>query len=197
MLTSQFAKNPVVGTRLTPALIRDINAAIRRNQPIAGKGVTITRTAGGTIINSTAKGGNTLAVSPKVDIGCFAIRQIPSIKGEDFITAWERYQRGEEIPEGEEIEMRDCLFNRNVWVGSQMYELPELEVGTERFNGRILCIEILSGSHAEFNYALTNDINEAAAKQGRIVIPLYSFLGGSVDVDYRNIPRADAWSVVV
>lgn len=205
MLTSQFTKNPVVGTRLTPALIRDINAAIRRNQPIAGKGVTITRTAGGTIINSTAKGGNVIASSPKVDNGCFAIRTIISVKGEDIETAYERYIAGEDIPEGSETENRDVLFNRYVWCGSQMYELPVIEVGTKDFKDKILSIEVRSGGEigqeGEYNYALTTSIaalNYNASLQGLIVIPLYSFnVEAKVDVDFRNIPRGDAWAVVV
>lgn len=204
MLTSIFTKNPVVGTRLTPALIRNINAAIRRNQPIAGKGVTLTRTAGGTIINSTARGGNVIAL-PKVDKGCFAIRTIISVKGEDIESAYNRYMAGEEIPEGSETEERDCLFNRYVWCGSQMYELPVIEVGTEEFKDKILSIEVRSGGEigqeGEYNYALTSSIaalNYNASLQGLIVIPLYSFNSeAEMDVDFRNIPRGDAWAVVV
>lgn len=56
-MNSFFTKNPIVGTLLTPSIIRVMNTAIRRNQPIAGNGIRLTHTAGGTIIHCTAKGG--------------------------------------------------------------------------------------------------------------------------------------------
>lgn len=57
-MQSVFTKNPVVGTPLTPSLVRQLNDAIRRNQPIAGVGVKIQRSAGGTIISTKpSKGG--------------------------------------------------------------------------------------------------------------------------------------------
>lgn len=57
-MQSVFTKNPIVGTPLTPSLIRQLNDAIRRNQPIAGVGVKVQRSAGGTIISAKpSKGG--------------------------------------------------------------------------------------------------------------------------------------------
>ena len=56
-MNSFFTKDPIVGTPLTPSIIRVMNTAIRRNQPIAGNGVRLTHTAGGTIIHCTVKGG--------------------------------------------------------------------------------------------------------------------------------------------
>lgn len=58
-MNALMTKNPVVGTKLTPAIIRAINTEIRRNQPIAGQGIRVSRTLGGTKIDCTvkAKGG--------------------------------------------------------------------------------------------------------------------------------------------
>lgn len=47
-----FTKNPIVGTPLTPSVIRQINTAVRRYMPIAGNGIRTTITAGGTIISA-------------------------------------------------------------------------------------------------------------------------------------------------
>lgn len=52
-----FSKTPIVGSPLTPQIMRQINTAIRRYMPIAGNGVRVSRTPGGTIISSTAKNG--------------------------------------------------------------------------------------------------------------------------------------------
>ena len=54
-MNSLTTKNPVVGTKLTPAIIRAINTEIRRNQPIAGQGIRVSRTLGGTKIDCTVK----------------------------------------------------------------------------------------------------------------------------------------------
>lgn len=54
-MNSLMTKNPVVGTKLTPAIIRAINTEIRRNQPIAGQGIRVSRTLGGTKIDCTVK----------------------------------------------------------------------------------------------------------------------------------------------
>lgn len=47
-----FTKNPIVGTPLTPSVIKQINTAVRRYMPIAGNGIRTTITAGGTIISA-------------------------------------------------------------------------------------------------------------------------------------------------
>lgn len=54
-MNALMTKNPVVGTKLTPAIIRAINTEIRRNQPIAGQGIRVSRTLGGTKIDCTVK----------------------------------------------------------------------------------------------------------------------------------------------
>lgn len=56
-MKDNFAINPVVGTRLTPSIIQRMNDAIRRNKIIAGKGVKLSRTAGGTIVNAEGASG--------------------------------------------------------------------------------------------------------------------------------------------
>lgn len=54
-MNALMTKNPVVGTKLTPSIIRAINTEIRRNQPIAGQGIRVSRTLGGTKIDCTVK----------------------------------------------------------------------------------------------------------------------------------------------
>lgn len=56
-MKDNFAINPVVGTRLTPSIIQRMNDAIRRNKIIAGKGVKLNRTAGGTIVSAAGGSG--------------------------------------------------------------------------------------------------------------------------------------------
>jgi hypothetical protein len=51
-MNTNFTKNPIVGTPLTPSVIKQINTAVRRFMPIAGNGIRTTVTAGGTIISA-------------------------------------------------------------------------------------------------------------------------------------------------
>lgn len=50
-MNTLFTKSPVVGTPLTPQVIRQINTAVRRYMPIAGPGVKVSHTAGGSLIS--------------------------------------------------------------------------------------------------------------------------------------------------
>lgn len=51
-MNTYFTKNPIVGTPLTPSVIKQINTAVRRFMPIAGNGIRTSVTAGGTIISA-------------------------------------------------------------------------------------------------------------------------------------------------
>lgn len=51
-MNTTFTKNPIVGTPITPSVIKQINTAVRRYMPIAGNGIRTTITAGGTIISA-------------------------------------------------------------------------------------------------------------------------------------------------
>lgn len=51
-MNTYFTKTPIVGTPLTPSVIKQINTAVRRFMPIAGPGIRTTVTAGGTIISA-------------------------------------------------------------------------------------------------------------------------------------------------
>jgi hypothetical protein len=51
-MNTNFTKNPIVGTPLTPSVIKQIHTAVRRYMPIAGNGIRTTVTAGGTIISA-------------------------------------------------------------------------------------------------------------------------------------------------
>lgn len=51
-MNTYFTKNPIVGTPLTPSVIKQIHTAVRRFMPIAGNGIRTTVTAGGTIISA-------------------------------------------------------------------------------------------------------------------------------------------------
>lgn len=51
-MNSLFTNNPVVGTPLTPSIIRAINTAVRKHRPIAGHGVRISYTLGGAVIHA-------------------------------------------------------------------------------------------------------------------------------------------------
>ena len=51
-MNTNFTKNPIVGTPLTPSVIKQIHTAVRRFMPIAGNGIRTTVTAGGTIISA-------------------------------------------------------------------------------------------------------------------------------------------------
>lgn len=51
-MNTNFTKNPIVGTPLTPSVIKQINTAVRRYMPIAGPGIRTSVTAGGTIISA-------------------------------------------------------------------------------------------------------------------------------------------------
>ena len=51
-MNTNFTKNPIVGTPLTPSVIKQINTAVRRYMPIAGNGIRTSVTAGGTIISA-------------------------------------------------------------------------------------------------------------------------------------------------
>ena len=51
-MNTYFTKNPIVGTPLTPSVIKQINTAVRRYMPIAGPGIRTSVTAGGTIISA-------------------------------------------------------------------------------------------------------------------------------------------------
>ena len=50
-MNTNFTKNPIVGTPLTPSVIKQIHTAVRRYMPIAGNGIRTSVTAGGTIIS--------------------------------------------------------------------------------------------------------------------------------------------------
>ena len=50
-MNTLFTKSPIVGTPLTPQVIRQINTAVRRYMPIAGPGVKVSHTAGGSLIS--------------------------------------------------------------------------------------------------------------------------------------------------
>ena len=52
-MNTNFTKNPIVGTPLTPSVVKQIHTAVRRYMPIAGNGIRTTVTAGGTIISAT------------------------------------------------------------------------------------------------------------------------------------------------
>ena len=51
-MNTNFTKNPIVGTPLTPSVIKQIHTAVRRFMPIAGNGIRTSVTAGGTIISA-------------------------------------------------------------------------------------------------------------------------------------------------
>ena len=51
-MNTNFTKNPIVGTPLTPSVIKQIHTAVRRYMPIAGNGIRTTVTSGGTIISA-------------------------------------------------------------------------------------------------------------------------------------------------
>lgn len=51
-MNTNFTKNPIVGTPLTPSVIKQIHTAVRRYMPIAGNGIRTSVTAGGTIISA-------------------------------------------------------------------------------------------------------------------------------------------------
>ena len=51
-MNTNFTKDPIVGTPLTPSVIRQIHTAVRRYMPIAGNGIRTSVTAGGTIISA-------------------------------------------------------------------------------------------------------------------------------------------------
>lgn len=51
-MNTNFTKNPIVGTPLTPSVIKQIHTAVRRYMPIAGNGIRTNVTAGGTIISA-------------------------------------------------------------------------------------------------------------------------------------------------
>ena len=51
-MNTNFTKNPIVGTPLTPSVIKQIHTAVRRYMPIAGNGIRTSVTAGGTIIST-------------------------------------------------------------------------------------------------------------------------------------------------
>ena len=65
-MNALMTKNPVVGTKLTPAIIRAINTEIRRNQPIAGQGIRVSRTLGGTKIDCTVKANSSGGASSQL-----------------------------------------------------------------------------------------------------------------------------------
>lgn len=51
-MNTNFTKNPIVGTPLTPSVIKQIHTAVRRYMPIAGNGIRTSVSAGGTIISA-------------------------------------------------------------------------------------------------------------------------------------------------
>ena len=55
-MNTLFTTTPIVGTLLTPQIIKQITAAVRRYMPIAGTGIKITQTAGGSIIAAVQQG---------------------------------------------------------------------------------------------------------------------------------------------
>ena len=55
-MNTLFTTTPIVGTLLTPQIIKQITAAVRRYMPIAGTGIKITQTAGGSIIAAIQQG---------------------------------------------------------------------------------------------------------------------------------------------
>ena len=50
-MNTNFTKNPIVGTPLTPSVIKQIHTAVRWYMPVAGNGIRTSVTAGGTIIS--------------------------------------------------------------------------------------------------------------------------------------------------
>lgn len=47
---------PMLGDRISPTMMRDLVGAVRRNVPIAGKGIRLQRTMGGVVISATPTG---------------------------------------------------------------------------------------------------------------------------------------------
>lgn len=111
-----FVQNPIPGQTLTPSVIRSMNTEIRRNKPIAGRGIRITNTAGGAIISCTdlrggGGGGGGGIVEP--DRGCW-----------NFTT--EERETGEYDEEGNPITETATIFgNQYMMLGDilQKYEL--------------------------------------------------------------------------
>lgn len=75
-----LVQNPVRGGNLSVALIRGMNNEIRKNKPIAGRGVRINYTMGGAIISviDTVGGGGGGGGSglPEVDVGCWCLKSV-------------------------------------------------------------------------------------------------------------------------
>lgn len=68
-------QNPIRGGSLTASLIRGMNNEIRKNKPIAGKGIRISYGMGGAIISATATGGGGGGGSA-IDVGCWKLKSV-------------------------------------------------------------------------------------------------------------------------
>lgn len=89
-----FTKNPIVGAPLTPSLMRAMNSAIRRNRPIAGKGVRISYTVGGAIISAQPSSGGIGAANILFPFKCEPYDHFPEETPEEKA---EREAKGEPL----------------------------------------------------------------------------------------------------
>ena len=63
-MNSEIPKFPVVGSEVSASQMRGVVNAIRRFMPIAGNGILISRTCGGTVISAAPKTTSAVAAKP-------------------------------------------------------------------------------------------------------------------------------------
>lgn len=193
-MNTYFAKNPIVGTPLTPSVIKQINTAVRRFMPIAGNGIRTSVTAGGTIISVIPAPARNVRGSASPDMGCWKI--VGATR--------------EEEGEGETVEKAVHVFANQFYIDGE-HNLTELELddAVEDFvcQGELgdgeeytaddkpfvaLKVSVIYGDTTSpelVGYKTLAELRTAQNDTAFVIKPLYKFThDGAVAVDFRNVP---------
>lgn len=195
-MNTTFTKNPIVGTPLTPSVIKQINTAVRRYMPIAGNGIRTSVTAGGTIISAIPAPARNVRGSASPDNGCWKI------------VGATREEEGES--DGATVEKTVHVFANQFYIDGE-HNLTELELddAVEDFvcQGELgegeeytaddkpfvaLKVPVIYGDTTSpelVGYKTLAELRTAQSDTAFVIKPLYKFThDGAIAVDFRNVP---------
>lgn len=193
-MNTNFTKNPIVGTPLTPSVIKQIHTAVRRYMPIAGNGIRTSVTAGGTIISVIPAPARNVRGSASPDMSCWKIA----------------YASRSSTTTDETTEVYPTLVNRYYSVGevaAHMDEDVEIDLSDFILQGELQDDEEYTAADRPFiclkasarygdstapeivGYKTFDAVTAAQSDTAYVIKPLYQLSHyGAIVVDFRNMP---------